>query len=228
MRARRAIARSRRGSRAAPGSRSVMTPMTSSPARIGTPSQDSATIWPSDRSGAVRLVRGPEAERPALPDDDRCRPGPSSKGSGVVPLALLDLVRERDDVGRRRRERDVHRRRVVRPPDALADELDDRLEVEVLDEAAADLVDQRELHVPLADRVDRRARASADATWRPTKVTSSTSSAVYELVLDVRLHDEDADRPRPPRRAGRRANRRRRRRALEQALGRELGDVAPP
>ena len=61
----------------------------------------------------------------------------------------VDRVRELDRVRGRVVERDEHRLRVEDRADPLADQVDDRLELELLGERRADLVDDRQLGRPL-------------------------------------------------------------------------------
>ena len=135
---------------------SAITPMTRSPVRIGTPSQDSASvpllIAPSSAiSAAVREPqRRPVADDAATsgPAPMRCgslwirSPSSISYGNVIMPVASSY-------------DRDEHRaRRRTRHSNPFADELDDRLEVELAGEGVADLVDER--RAPRPDGAPRR------------------------------------------------------------------------
>ena len=52
-----------------------------------------------DRAQGVRFLPAPDAERRPCPDDDRGQPGPEGERFGLEALALIDLVRERDQLG---------------------------------------------------------------------------------------------------------------------------------
>ena len=64
-------------------------------------------------------------------------------------LAVHDVVRKRQKARLRVEDPDVDRPGREHRPDPLADELDDRLEVELARERLADLVDDRQLARPL-------------------------------------------------------------------------------
>ena len=93
--------------------------------------------------------------------------------------------------------------RVEDRPDPLADELDDRLEVELLGERLADLVDDRELGgalVRLGQQplrlVEQPRVLEGDAHARRRASPSNRSSALGERVLAPMLvEDDDADHP---------------------------------
>ena len=87
-----------------------------------------------DRSTGRRIVvrgRRSAAARVLMTMD--VRPSPNCIGGELVALAFLDREREVDPAGRRVVQRDRRSRRIVEDlVHPLADELDDRLEVELL------------------------------------------------------------------------------------------------
>ena len=171
------------------------TPSTSSATRIGTPSHDSASTpdWIAPSAVSSSYVPSRTGARRRMTSE--VSPAPSGIGSVVDASPLVQLVAERHQVGGRVVGRDEHRGRVELLPHPLADELDDRVELELLGEAAADLVDERELGGPLAgglDRADARQRrgdGSADDGHERDVVGR------VPLVRRVGLDDERADRP---------------------------------
>ena len=85
---------------------------------------------------------------------DRGEARAERNGLGLESLAFVDLVREGDQSGRVVVAGDEHRLCVEQDAEALADEFDDRLELELTAEGQADLVDQRQLGVALARLLD--------------------------------------------------------------------------
>ena len=147
-------------------------------------------------TGRARFRIRPEPERPALADDRRGQALPEVERLRVEPLAVRDLVWERDDVGRRVVAGDEQRVGLVGLADPLADQLHDRREVQVLDEALPDLVDQGELHVALPDRVDRPRAGEGGGHVPPDEGDELDVLIRVDLALAVGLHDEHPDRPR--------------------------------
>ena len=130
--------------------------MTRSPARIGTPSHEFESVPTEMAPQCIRLGGVPMRSGSCGSDHDRrqARPEPGTTRSGGV--------------GRRRSRtgtwmssvgvvigRDEHRLRVESRAKPLADELDDRVELELAAERQADLVDERQLGVALAGLLDR-------------------------------------------------------------------------
>ena len=140
------------------------------------------------------LIRAEPDRRPAL-DDLGGEPDAERDRIRGDASTLVELVAERHQVGGRVVGRDEHRGRVELLPHPLADELDDRVELELLGEAAADLVDEGELGGPLAGGLDRanarqgRGDGSADDGHERDVVRR------VALFSRVRLDDEGADRP---------------------------------
>ena len=129
-----------------------MRPMTPVPTGIGTPSHDVGRPGYRDgfdqesaESGLLRERAEPEGLLRA--DDDRRQALAKLDGVVVDTLPAVDLVGERDEVRGRVVEGDVEVTR-VRAEDrlqAIAHQLHDRLEVELLGQPEADLIDQRQL-----------------------------------------------------------------------------------
>jgi hypothetical protein len=111
------------------------------------------------------------------------------------PRAAVDLVRERDDAGPLVMKGDEHRRRVNDRPDTFADELDDPVELELLSECLADLVDKGELGVPLARLLDRADAAESGADVLADERKEVEVALLVPLVRGVALDDEDAEVP---------------------------------
>ena len=121
------------------GSDRQMTPMTSRPDVIGTPSQDSVGCRPLREDGArrERLRQGVQAQRTLGGDDDRGQAVADLVRLDLEPLAVVEPVREADPIRGPIDERDEH---VAGLPgedlaQPLADQLDDGRELELRGEA---------------------------------------------------------------------------------------------
>ena len=77
------------------------------------------------------------------------KPGPSAIGSGHSRSPALDQVREVHEPGRLVEDRDVDALSVEDLLDLVADDVVDRLQVELAGERLLHAVDQRQLGVPL-------------------------------------------------------------------------------
>ena len=124
------------------------TPTTRSPVRIGTPSHelDSAPRLTAPSVSACGFRA--EAERLPRADDDGGQAWSVRQVVGLDADTVIDLVREGDGLGGRVVDPDEHRLAAEERADPLADEIDDRIELELLRQCAADLVDDRELRGP--------------------------------------------------------------------------------
>jgi len=95
------------------------------------------------------LGRGPGVEGRPGPDDIARQAGTEVDIGRRVAFAFLGRIRERDFAACLIVERDLNRPGPEDLADPLSDQVDDRLEVELLGEGRADLVDDRELGRPL-------------------------------------------------------------------------------
>ena len=173
-----------------------MTPMTRSPAMIGTPSQDSETgAFNLDGLGDKHVVVRADPERGPRLDDPRGESLTQLDRVGVEAFAFGELVREPDDPRRFVVEGDEERRRIEDIADAFADELDDLLEVQLLGERCADLVDDGQLRVALPRLLD-----GTGPHQRGPDVLRHEHEQVQVLarvapILAIGLDGDDPDRP---------------------------------
>ncbi len=132
----------------------TMTPMTSPPAGIGTPSHDSESSPPpvaDDRSVGVLLGEVAVPARSVAVDDDRRQSLPELDRIGMDPLALVGVVGERDEAGRLVVQGNEHVLGLGREDGekAIAHDIDDGVEVELRRQGRPDLVDECQLGGPL-------------------------------------------------------------------------------
>ena len=128
----------------------MIAPITSDPDGIGTPSHDSVCVTPGcerQRRGR-RLFRGrPQAERSAALDDDGRQTGAERQGLHPHASAGVDEVGEGDRAGAAivDAHAEIARLGAEDRPQALADQLDDGIEIELPGQRLADLVDEGQL-----------------------------------------------------------------------------------
>ena len=163
--------------------------MTSSPARIGTPSHDSLSTAPTTIAPCAATPRRSPRTSGCRVSDDRRREALAERPRLAVDALALDrsrTARQHPDacVVQRRSTIEVG---VEDAPDALADELDDRVELELRRQRLADLVDQGQLGVALSvsqsassPRTGGRSRARRPCSTRAS--TRSRSCGVGEGV----------------------------------------------
>src|SRR5207245_8498357 len=108
-----------------------------------------------DRPEGIRLVVRPDADGASGLDDPRGQPRPELDRVALGSRLAIDGVWEPDVVRCGVVERDEHRLRIEDRSDPLADEVDDRSELELFGKGLADLVDEGELRVPLTGLLDR-------------------------------------------------------------------------
>jgi len=89
--------------------------------------------------------QGSEPQRPAAADDLGREASSDRDRIAVDAPARVELIGERDQVRDPVVQGDVHVLRLEHRRQPLADELDDRLEIELLRKRVADLVDDRQL-----------------------------------------------------------------------------------
>src|SRR3954470_1691417 len=100
-----------------------------------------------DRPATDLLIDRREAQGPARANDRRGDPLAESHHAAVEWLPLIDVVRKGERGGIGVVERDEHPADGEDRAHPIADELDDRLELELVGQRLADLVDQRQLGV---------------------------------------------------------------------------------
>ena len=102
-----------------------------------------------DRAGSFLILDRADPQRSAGRDHRGRQPGAERHQTTIEGGALVQVVRERDQVRGRVVERDEDRLYGEHLPHPFADELDDRVELELARQRLADLVDHRELGRPL-------------------------------------------------------------------------------
>ena len=181
---------------------SASTPMTREPDRIGTPSQDSdvraAAIAPS-AIALGRWSRSGAASGIAMTRDVR----PSPNGIGPLWIRSPSSISYGNVItphGSSYRAMNIDLRVNMRPH-PLADEVDDRLEVELAGERVADLVDDGQLGVALFGLAEQALRLVEQAgvlerTGHARRDRSEESLRCLVVgVLLKRLHPDGADHP---------------------------------
>ena len=121
------------------------------------------------------------------------RPGPSWNDSVWRRSPSSISYGKRDELGRVVVDGDEHRLGVEQRPQALADELDDGLELELAAEGQADLVDEGQLGVALAGLLDRADPAQGGADVLPDERQQVPVGFRVEALPVVRLDDDDPE-----------------------------------
>ena len=182
----------------------LMTPMASSPTTIGTPTQDSAGVPMARHREPVELRRPVEQQRLSRRQDARRQTAAHRHRILRLAEAVLDVIREPDDVlglVLEGHERDVGREGLAH---LLADQLEQRREVELRRDRLADPVDRVELRDTLARLVDqprvleRDAEAGREGRQQPHVAVGERVRPVEVLERDaaadlVADHQRDAD-----------------------------------
>ena len=108
-------------------------------------------VRPQECAAFHLLREGPKAQGSARPKDFRCQPLADRHRLAMQAPAGVELIRERDEAAHPVVQGDEHVLRLEHRSHALADDLDDRLEVELPCERRPDLVDDGKLGDPLAE-----------------------------------------------------------------------------
>ena len=179
---------------------SAIAPITRSPAVIGTPSHDSLSgpdlTKTAPCAACSSAVCSRSGRRVVMTFD--VSPSPELERAAVESLAVLDLVRERDEARRRVVDRDVHVMRPEDGPEPLADQLHDRVEVELLRQGLPDLVDRP--RAPRSAGASPRSPGRGSGQWRCAARRTPVAPCRPRCVE----HPLDSSGRRPRRRSGRR------------------------
>jgi hypothetical protein len=164
-----------------------------------------------DGAQGIRFVVGGDADRLSGLDD----PGREALAKfdiGSLRLGastLVDRIREANAVRRRVIQGHEHGQGIEDRSNSFADEVDDRLKVELFRQRLADLIDECQLGVPLPRLLDRANARESGADVLADVGQDIEVSRRVALIGAVRLTDDHADRP----------SLRRQRRAQPLALG---------
>ena len=180
----------------------LIAPIALSPARIGTPRYDFA--WSPDADVAERVPVASRFSRSGSRGDQDPRGQALAERERRLAVRRADLVevRELDPVVSARR---AARRSTMSAPNVcphlLADELDQRVEVELAAKRLADLVDRRQLGEPLAGLVDQAGVLEGDAQARREGRQEPTSDSLNASSRS-RFWSEITPRTSPPTMSG--------------------------
>ncbi len=145
------------------------------------------------RSGGSLVVQCADSDRASGSDHLRGHPRTKRPRVAVEAFTFVDVVRPRDQVRRRIVQGDEARPRSEERRDAVADELDDGVELELIREGAADLVDQAELGVALTGLLERPDAGQGRPDVLADEGEQVTVGVRVVLVVRVRLAGDDAD-----------------------------------
>src|SRR4029079_4621210 len=123
----------------------------------------------------------------------RYGPRPNEVGLRVDRLAVGEVVRKREHVRRGVKHADVDRPGFEDAPDPLAHQVDDRLELELLGEAALDLVDHGKLGGPVSGLAEEPGVFEGYAHARRDRADDALVALAERIRLGFAEHD-DADR----------------------------------